>query len=493
MNAGTDPYARSPRGMFVNRTLNLRSIRAIGYDMDYTLVHYKADEWERLAFIHARRRLAERGWPVKELKFDADSVTRGLAIDRESGNLVKATRFGYVIRAAHGTRLFSYDELRSAYAGVFVDLGEDRFEFMNTLFSLSEAALLAGLVDLLDAGELPGRMTYADLHDAVVEVIDQSHNEGDLKREILTDPDRYIVRDPDTALALLDQRAAGKRLLLITNSEWGYARAIMTYSFDPYLPEGETWRDLFDTVIVSSAKPRFFSSRNPLFKIIDEEAALLQPHDGPLEDGAVYYGGNAGIVEERLDLAGDEILYVGDHLFGDVHVSKAMLRWRTALILRELEPEVRVLDDFLPEQEKLNELMDQKQMLEARLASLRLVALRKRKGYAPPPPEATPGDEGTVRKELAALDELISPLAVASSRLRNPEWGPLMRAGVDKSLFARQVERYADIYTSRVSNFLEPGPYAMLRAGRLDLPHDPHLRHERHAGPDDASGAADPT
>ena len=52
-----------------------------------------------------------------------------------------------------------------------------------------------------------------------------------------------------------------------------------------------------------------------------------------------------------------------------------------------------------------------------------------------------------------------------------------MRAGADKSLFARQVERYADLYTSRVSNFLWPGPYAMLRAGRLDMPHDPHADH----------------
>ncbi len=27
------------RRVYCNRTLNLRSIRAIGYDMDYTLVH----------------------------------------------------------------------------------------------------------------------------------------------------------------------------------------------------------------------------------------------------------------------------------------------------------------------------------------------------------------------------------------------------------------------------------------------------------------------
>ncbi|MEF8940542.1 MAG: 5'-nucleotidase domain-containing protein, partial [Salinivenus sp.] len=28
------------RGLFCNRTLNLRGIQAIGYDMDYTLIHY---------------------------------------------------------------------------------------------------------------------------------------------------------------------------------------------------------------------------------------------------------------------------------------------------------------------------------------------------------------------------------------------------------------------------------------------------------------------
>jgi hypothetical protein len=47
-----------------------------------------------------------------------------------------------------------------------------------------------------------------------------------------------------------------------------------------------------------------------------------------------------------------------------------------------------------------------------------------------------------------------------------------MRAGIDKSLFARQVEKYADVYTSRVSNFLHETPYAYLRAPRISLPHD---------------------
>ena len=66
----------------------------------------------------------------------------------------------------------------------------------------------------------------------------------------------------------------------------------------------------------------------------------------------------------------------------------------------------------------------------------------------------------------------IAPLAIAAGTLSNESWGLLMRSGADKSLYARQVERYADVYTSRVSNFQAVTPYAFLRAFRSPLPHD---------------------
>lgn len=46
------------------------------------------------------------------------------------------------------------------------------------------------------------------------------------------------------------------------------------------------------------------------------------------------------MVENSLNIHGDEILYVGDHIYTDVSQSKVHLRWRTALICRELEEEV---------------------------------------------------------------------------------------------------------------------------------------------------------
>lgn len=465
------------RGVFCNRTLNLRSIRAIGYDMDYTLIHYRVDEWERRAYEHTRARFLERGWPVADLRFDPASVTQGLTIDLELGNLVKPNRFGYVIKAAHGTRPLDFDGMRRAYAGTAVDLSDRRWVFLNTLFSYSEACLYAQLVDLMDQRKLDGGMGYGGLYAAVRATLDSAHLEGTLKAEIVADPKRFVQMDPEAALALLDQKRAGKKLLLVTNSEWDYTRSMMSYAFDPHLPEGMKWRDLFDIIIVSARKPSFFLGRNALYEVVDEERSLLAPTWRGLEKGGVFFGGNAALVEQHLGLSGDEILYVGDHLFGDVHVSKSELRWRTALILREMEDEVRAQTRFRPTQETLTALMAEKEALEAEVCRLRLLDQRRRRKYGPPETReeaAFKVDErlAELRAALTALDERIAPLAKASGELVNPTWGPLMRAGNDKSLFARQVERYADVYTSKVSNFLFVTPFGFLRGGHSRLPHD---------------------
>ncbi len=280
--------------------------------------------------------------------------------------------------------------------------------------------------------------------------------------------------DPEVVRALLDQQYAGKHLMLITNADWEFAAKMMKLAFDPYLPGGMTWRELFPTIIVSSGKPGFFSHDHHFYRVVDEDNALLRPHRGKLDDGSVYYGGNATVLEESLGLSGDEILYVGDHLFGDVHVSKSMFRWRTALILRELEAELRAIVGFQETEETLTALMAEKADLEHRRARLRLAALRHEH-------ETNKGDVESAELEdelaalqalIVALDDQIAPFAKASGQLGNLTWGPIMRAGNDKSLFARQVERYADVYTSRASNFLLETPFAFLRAPRGTLPHD---------------------
>ena len=460
------------REVFVNRTLNMRSVEAVGYDMDYTLIHYNVDMWEGAAFDEARDILSAQGYPVADLQFDPEQFTIGLVFDLKLGNVVKATRFGYVVRAQHGNELLSFEEQRDVYREDIVELSSSRFEFMNTLFELSRASLFTQLVALLDAKLLDCVRDYFQLYDVINEALGEAHMAGLLKAKIVADPDRFVDLDKDIAATLLDQRRARKKLALITNSDWAYTSKMMNYAVDPYCPEGTTWRDLFDVVIVSANKPRFFSGHDPIYRVVDEDESLLLPHTGPLEAGHVYFGGNAHLVEESLDVSGGQPLYVGDHLFGDVHVTKDVLRWRTALIARELEAEVADAITFDEQQHLLEALMAEKIEKDRRQAQLRLARAKGRGAEVA-------AELAEVTARAVELDEQIAPLARAASGLGNAIWGPLMRAGNDKSLFARQVERYADAYTSRVSNLRYETPYAYLRAARGSLPHDrvshPHI------------------
>jgi len=248
------------RHIFCNRTLNLRAIKAIGYDMDYTIIHYHVDVWEKRAYEHARERLTLKGWPVQELVFDGGMVSRALIIDKELGNIVKADRFGFVKSAAHGIRMLDFPELREVYGRTIVDLRDTgRWEFLNTLFSISAGCLYGQCVELLDAGRLPhpqGPMGYRELYREVARALDLTHIEGQLKAEIIRDPTAFVDLDPDLPLALLDQREAGKKLALITNSDWQYTKTMMSEVMDRFLPKGLTWRDLFDVIIVSRFRPK---------------------------------------------------------------------------------------------------------------------------------------------------------------------------------------------------------------------------------------------
>jgi HAD superfamily 5'-nucleotidase-like hydrolase len=474
MSESSDKPVCHGRGVFCNSTLNLRGISAIGYDMDYTLIHYRVAEWECCAFDHAKRCLEEAGWPVADLTFAPDQMIQGLVVDTERGNLCKVNRFGYVKRALHGTKPLDFEEQRRVYARTIVDHRDARFVFMATLFSLSESSLYAQLVDLWDAGALPGVNGYVDLYRRARGSIDEAHREGQLKAEITADPDRFVALDPDTPRTLLDQRDAGKQLLLVTNSEWSYTSRMMTYTFDRYLPEGQTWRDLFDFIIVSARKPDFFSGHSPLLEVVDEEG-LLRPTVELPQPGHVYFGGSAGLFERTLDLSGDRILYVGDHFFGDVHATKKILRWRTALIARELEEEIEAAAGFAATQRELEALMREKEALEHRTLQRRLRLQRhrrKRERLSGKERATIEGELGGAREELDALDARIAPLAKMAAELGNHNWGPLMRTGNDKSYLAHLLERHADIYTSRVSNLMFETPFRFFRSARGTLPHD---------------------
>ncbi len=466
------PLPPLARRVFCNRSVDMRSIRAVGYDMDYTLVHYDVEAFERHAYEHVKARLSQYGWPVGPLVFDPLSVIRGLVIDRELGNLLKANRFGFVKSAVHGSRRLLLDEVMRTYARTVVDPAtDDRFMLVTTLFALSEACLYMQLVDLHDRRKLPGARSYSDIHQKVRTSTDLAHFEGEIKPKILAHPGRFIIPDPETPRTLMDQKAAGKTIMLITNSDWQYTSVIMKHAFDRHLPAGVKWRDLFDVVIVSADKPAFFSTRRPLYEVADPTMSLLKPSIKGLRPGRIFWGGHVSHVEKYLDLSGDQILYVGDHIIGDVEVTKSVLRWRTGLVLRELEDEIRDAEILATLNRDLEVLMARKERAEFERNRFELDALRRAKGG-----RAAHAEDSLRRHaldaDIAALDRHIKPLAQRFNRLGNPRWGLLMRAGSEKSLLARTVENSADLYMSRVSNLAAATPFCLFRSWPGSLPHE---------------------
>lgn len=472
----------SPRGIFCSRTLNLRSISAIGYDMDYTLMHYNVMAWEGRAYDYCMENLRSMGFPVDGLAFDPDLVIRGLVIDKEKGNLVKADRFGYVKRAMHGTTMLSNRAVSEIYGRELVDLRkETRWEFLNTFFSVSEAVAYMQMVDRLDDGSVAsevGPLDYKGLYKAVGKALFRAHVEGQLKSEIMSKPDLFVEPDPELPLALLDQKEAGKKLLLITNSDYHYSDKMMQHSFNRFLPNDMNWRDLFEMVIVSARKPEFFQMAHPMYEVVTGEG-LMRPCF-KAQTGGLYSGGSAQMVENSLGIHGDEILYVGDHIYTDVSQSKLHVRWRTALICRELEEEYGALVYSRPHRATLIELINQKEVVGDLFNQLRLARQRRNRDRPAQTLAATKMADQDLTESMQKLlivmqrlDEKIAPLMEADGELFNKRWGFLSRAGLwDKSHLMRQIEKYADIYTSRVSNFLHYTPFMYFHSQEQTLAHD---------------------
>ena len=137
-------------------------------------------------------------------------------------------------------------------------------------------------------------------------------------------------------------------------------------------------------------------------------------------------------------------------------------------------------------------------------------ASREQDGAAGAPTE--PGDEEgaaweeraaasveRLREAIQACNRRIAPLVEKEGSHVNQYWGYISRAGwADKSHLMRQIEKYADIYTSRVSNLLPYSPYMRFTVSPQSLAHEQPQKHWAINAADDASferaaGARAPT
>ena len=186
-----------------------------------------------------------------------------------------------------------------------------------------------------------------------------------------------------------------------------------------------------------------------------------------LEQGKIFQGGNWKHLHAMLEVkAGEEILYVGDHLYSDVLRSKRTLGWRSAFIMPELEEEMNVFQENLPLLQEITELRKLRDELSGLADSVQRQDL---------PDHETQQVLAEINQDDQMVKEKLTALASAWHSAFHPIWGAMFNAGYQDSRFAYYVQNYACLYTAKASNLGGTFTTRSFRTTPERLPHDAML------------------
>ncbi|MEC9476607.1 MAG: HAD-IG family 5'-nucleotidase [Planctomycetota bacterium] len=463
-----NPSLDHQRSVFTNRTLRFDYIQAVGFDFDHTLAVYNSKALDDLAEqMVARKLVEEEGIPEQwfEEVPDPSFARKGLILDLDEGVILKTDRYGHVLRAFHGRKKLTVGEKRKLYGDRDViphSPGDDRFIQVDHAFSRPEILLWTGLVGHTEAGE------RRRLWERIRHHTDTIHRDGSLKDVITANPSDFIVPDPRTEALLTHLRDIGKKVFLLTNSEWEYTASMMGTVLGRGDEADDSWLQLFDLVVVEANKPSYFSASNKM-------AAEPGPKSGVLR------GGNLAEMEQAIGVSGPEVLYVGDHIYSDLISSKKNVYWRTMLVVPELQEELSI-------QETLPGIVRQlKEVDERRISMEREVMHWKAMEHALKEIKTDVSEERRELKKLRTecaiarkqatdtLKDFIRQRESLRSRLStatNSQWGSLFRAGSELTYYGRQLEDFACTYTSRATNLMFYPPNHYFRSPMDYLPHE---------------------
>ncbi|XP_031407133.1 cytosolic purine 5'-nucleotidase-like isoform X2 [Punica granatum] len=453
----------------------------VGFDMDYTLAQYKPETFESLAYEGTVRKLVyDLGYPAEllELSFDWEYMVRGLVLDKKRGNILKMDRHKYVKVGYHGFRELSKEEKVQSYGSTYIRdaFDEPDYALIDTLFSLGEAYLFAQLVEFIDGnpGKVPQGVDYARIYKDVKAAIDLCHHDGTIKQVVTKDPGRYIHWDKTLVPMLNMLRDSGRSVFLVTNSFWDYTNMVMSFLCGQHAPDSNAtcssdWLQYFDVVITGSAKPSFFHDDNNASLLeIDPDSGMLLNTDNyapvaqvsdtsPRLTGTgrtnrkTFQGGNVSHLHKLLAIeSSPQVLYVGDHIYGDILCSKKVLGWRTMLIVPELETEVRLAWETRNIRKELGMMRLEHDNIEDSIHRLKWSLKFE---------NLTDERKQVLSFKLDDLETRNNEVRLAhQDALRewhqkfHKVWGQLMKTGYQNSRFAHQVDRFACLYTSRVSS-----------------------------------------
>ncbi len=441
-------------GVFANADCPLNHIDAWGFDYDYTISNYNAN---MCVFIYeevAKFLVEKRKYPPEllALKYDDSFSVRGLLFDSVTGFFMKLDQYNKIQTDTvfFGRQRVSVQKVVEAYDGVTVTRDVRlRCAMFADLFAAPEVCLLADVIELFKTAGVSFHPKYVqqDVRDAVSLL----HTSGRLHSEMIARPERYFDPAPDVGPLLAKLKQSGKYVFLLTNSPYSFVDLGMQYILKDFLKQsgvGE-WKQLFDVVMFSAHKPKFYTSNAPFRRLDTATGAMSFSPVNKFVKGEVYTEGCLKEFTRLTGINGRNVLYVGDHVMNDLAEPTQAAVWRTCAIIKEISREIKIMQSA-----SFQRLLRRLMTVEA------LVSV----GQALQDPESRQQAERLRRQRDRVRKELRASF--------NQNFGSVFRTNTNRSLFFFELCKHADIYTSSISNFLQYPLEFTFYSIRTAFPHE---------------------
>uniref|UniRef100_A0A6A7FZ48 5'-nucleotidase domain-containing protein 3-like n=2 Tax=Hirondellea gigas TaxID=1518452 RepID=A0A6A7FZ48_9CRUS len=308
------------------------------------------------------------------------------------------------------------------------------------LFSLPEMCLLSQVTQYFMDHKLPYHSV--SIFNDVKEAIGSIHPE--MHRIVGANIGNYLKKEPNLQTFFKRLQDNGKEIFIITNSPFYFVDVGMTFLL------GDNWRDYFDVVVAGAKKPAFFvDNMRPFRELLVSERVQSWETVDSLEKGKIYLEGNLEELQRLKGWKGESVLYFGDHPYSDLADVTLNHCWRTGAIIWELDHEAECINKT-----QFKQTIGWLQMLQGLIQSCQ--------DYEDP-----------LSREVIKCWELErDKLRHETKAMFNQYFGSVFRTHDNPTYFSRRLFRFADIYTSRLSNLMSYSANHTFYPRRGVLPHE---------------------
>ncbi|XP_073238893.1 5'-nucleotidase domain-containing protein 1-like [Porites lutea] len=350
----------------------------IGFDLDHTLIQYKLDYLYPFIYkIFTEALVKDKGYDSSLLQDNfedlKDFCLRGLILDTQKGNILKIDKDGFILRATHGTKQMTREEITDTYGekSIWPEINSlkenpsqqsSMFRVFENYFDLPVMVICARLIDIIDKKN--GRLEKYNFWPDVIYMLRHVFNPLNFSDQngyffpvITKNTSKFIKPCSKKIIDWIKSLRDGKqKVFLLTNSYIDYTNLLMNFAV------GEHWPEMFDVVVCMAGKPGFFKYEEQLTQFYEIDGEREGDPVKQLQQNRIYSRGNhrdfTAFLQKQTNKENLKVLYFGDSMRSDLFPSVVHGGWDVVTILEEMESEGLVIEHLLTHEDEKESLED---------------------------------------------------------------------------------------------------------------------------------------